>query len=612
MRGFEPLLKPTAKAMGKHENGRDDFWDDANDTARSKDDFNGQGGDSGGRNDDDAQSERSDQANVNVMAAAGGRPQQRQHGRSGGIGGRRLEPPPWECSTAWSHADMRTSLAAAPHVPKPRVGLGGGGLHGQGGRYGGGGGGFSLPPAAFGDLNLLLCGNGANGGVGGGGSGGGGSGGGGSLLLGGGELGGLSARPGLVLDADFLPPRDHWDLLRRLAFCPATGLAGFCRLLGVSAVEESPVATAPALAAALFDLGRRNPSAALPPSEHGGGGGGRRRSAESLSADGGMSLGGGGGRPRWTQRLAAASAEALLDEGRRAGAVPAESGWLPVRFLLDGLIERFGTSGGSSSGGGGGRGGSGSGASGGGGVSKGRGGPAAAAVAARGGRPFTVLDRVRRMLVDSCGPLGLGELRRTLSLMDEDGSGTLDLGELRKGFGKLGLNLNAREAEEVFFEFDKDHSLSIDYAEFMDGIRGPMSKGRAALVQQAWDLVSGGAPCLHVDDLVRSFDTDWCPSVAAFRAKQQQMLLQAQHGQHEQQGQRSQRPPSAGGRYEAPGGEGVDPAALMGALRERFGYCPDGEVRFEDFFEFHRDVGACVDGGRLFEAFVRNAWHLSP
>ena len=54
-------------------------------------------------------------------------------------------------------------------------------------------------------------------------------------------------------------------------------------------------------------------------------------------------------------------------------------------------------------------------------------------------KPKSVLDRLRKTLTSVCGPFGLGELRRYLTVMDEDGNLTLDRDELKKGLVKMGL-----------------------------------------------------------------------------------------------------------------------------------------------------------------------------
>jgi len=189
----------------------------------------------------------------------------------------------------------------------------------------------------------------------------------------------------------------------------------------------------------------------------------------------------------------------------------------------------------------------------------------------------SVLERVRGLLCDQCGPLGLGELNRQFVLGDDDGSLTLSGDEFRKVFGKLGLYLNNREIEEVFWEFDRDGNGGVDYEEFMDGVRGgSMSRARRKLVKQAWQHATGGgggSATVDVNDLMHAFDCLWFPSVTV---------------------------------------GGVDAEDVTAAVSKRF--CGDGgnqrEVGFQQFFQFHWDVSATLEGDRVFESAVRNMWNL--
>jgi Ca2+-binding EF-hand superfamily protein len=62
--------------------------------------------------------------------------------------------------------------------------------------------------------------------------------------------------------------------------------------------------------------------------------------------------------------------------------------------------------------------------------------------------------------------------------MDDDNSGYLDMGEFRKAIKDFRIDLNEQEISSVFSCFDRDGNGTIDYDEFVRGVRGPMNKFR--------------------------------------------------------------------------------------------------------------------------------------
>lgn len=55
--------------------------------------------------------------------------------------------------------------------------------------------------------------------------------------------------------------------------------------------------------------------------------------------------------------------------------------------------------------------------------------------------------------------------------MDDDGSKSLNLVEFKKGIRESGLKLTDMQLHQLFGYFDKDKSGSIDFEEFLQGIR---------------------------------------------------------------------------------------------------------------------------------------------
>ena len=97
-----------------------------------------------------------------------------------------------------------------------------------------------------------------------------------------------------------------------------------------------------------------------------------------------------------------------------------------------------------------------------------------------------VVDRLRRHLKDTIGSHGLHRLRRAYRDADASGDGVLQLGEfvdaLQRG---VGFSCGRGDAEKVFAFFDKDRARTLDYAEFIDAVRGPLRDRRAASMNSA-------------------------------------------------------------------------------------------------------------------------------
>ena len=55
--------------------------------------------------------------------------------------------------------------------------------------------------------------------------------------------------------------------------------------------------------------------------------------------------------------------------------------------------------------------------------------------------------------------------------MDDDRSGNLDMYEFKKAIKDFRVGIVERDMERLFNIFDRDHSGSIDYDEFLRGVR---------------------------------------------------------------------------------------------------------------------------------------------
>ena len=80
------------------------------------------------------------------------------------------------------------------------------------------------------------------------------------------------------------------------------------------------------------------------------------------------------------------------------------------------------------------------------------------------------LDKLREQLI-SRGARGIVGLQRKFRIMDDDGSKSLSLVEFKKAIKECALSLSDLQMAQLFEYFDKDRSGSIDFDEFLIGVR---------------------------------------------------------------------------------------------------------------------------------------------
>lgn len=81
-----------------------------------------------------------------------------------------------------------------------------------------------------------------------------------------------------------------------------------------------------------------------------------------------------------------------------------------------------------------------------------------------------VLQQLRAQLKARGAP-GIIGLQRKFKIIDDDDSKTLNMSEFKKGIRECGLNLSELALNELYSFFDKDRSGSIDFDEFLQGVR---------------------------------------------------------------------------------------------------------------------------------------------
>lgn len=127
----------------------------------------------------------------------------------------------------------------------------------------------------------------------------------------------------------------------------------------------------------------------------------------------------------------------------------------------------------------------------------------------------------------------------------------------------------------MFDHFDKDKGGSIDFEEFLQGLRDPMNKRRLDLVAQAFAVIdANGDGIVDVEEVVRCYDASEHPKVKS--------------------------------------GEMTTNDVLMEFLETfEVGETVDGRVTAQEFINYYHNISASIDDDDYWELMIRNAWHIS-
>ena len=93
------------------------------------------------------------------------------------------------------------------------------------------------------------------------------------------------------------------------------------------------------------------------------------------------------------------------------------------------------------------------------------------------------------------GVKGFVSMQRVFRNMDDDNNKQLDKAEFKKGMKEIRMKITDIECNSLFQYFDKDGSGTIDFDEFMLGVRGSMNSHRRKFVNMAFDLMDKDGKC---------------------------------------------------------------------------------------------------------------------
>ncbi|XP_041363443.1 calcyphosin-like protein isoform X1 [Gigantopelta aegis] len=175
-----------------------------------------------------------------------------------------------------------------------------------------------------------------------------------------------------------------------------------------------------------------------------------------------------------------------------------------------------------------------------------------------------------------CGGIrGLGLMFRHL---DIDFSKRIVLRELEDGLKLYGFRMSENYLKALFRALDKDNSGGIDFCEFMQELRPPMTSCRINVINEAFDSLD-----VNKDGIINMDDIK---VVYAANARRHPKYLS---------------------------GEWTEEDTLRHFLDSiDTPGCPDGKVTREEFLNYYAGVSATVDDDCYFDLVMRSCYNLPP
>lgn len=187
-----------------------------------------------------------------------------------------------------------------------------------------------------------------------------------------------------------------------------------------------------------------------------------------------------------------------------------------------------------------------------------------------------ILLRIRDAFIERSGGGVTGAFRligRRFRIMDDDGNRFLSKSEFIKSIADVGLKLSQNEIDKVIAAMDADGNGSIDYEEYLQVARGPMSTARKLVVHEAFqkiDLDRDGV--VTMAELKTKYDVSRHPKVVS--------------------------------------GEMSVDEVLRDFSSDWDIHDKNGKITFAEFADYYNGISASVDNDELFDLMIRSAWKL--
>ena len=188
-----------------------------------------------------------------------------------------------------------------------------------------------------------------------------------------------------------------------------------------------------------------------------------------------------------------------------------------------------------------------------------------------------VLEKLRASLKKR-GAEGIRGLSRHFKIVDRDNSKSIDADEFAQLCKLNRLGLNEGEQRVLMRAFDRDRNGSVNYEEFLRGVRGRLSSTRKKMVRQifdALDKIGGDLGYLTIASVQPIYSVSKHPQVLAGKMSKEEALQEFLNGFEGSEGDR------------------------------------DGRITLDEFIKYYEEVSCSIDSDDYFGTMIAGTWaHL--
>ncbi len=152
--------------------------------------------------------------------------------------------------------------------------------------------------------------------------------------------------------------------------------------------------------------------------------------------------------------------------------------------------------------------------------------------------------------------------------------------EFKKAIKDFRIPIPEKSVDRLFELFDRNKSNSIDYDEFLRGVRGEMNGFRRALSEKAFRVMDKDrSGVLNINDIKGVYNAKMHPDVKAGKKNEEEVL-----------------------------GEFLDTFEAHYAMSNPDSR--DGNITVEEWLEYYNNVSMSIDDDAYFQVMMNSTWNL--